>query len=421
MANPVNELPVNDLSTALLRIISFEIDGLFGGPSFEIEFPAGGGKDQDPSVLILSGRNGTGKTTILRMIRGMLRLDFNEFRKVPFRSASLKLSNGDEVGIERLNSTEFPLRMTYNASSVNLGTTQRTEYSPDHRASIDAIRDVALPILGTVHYNLLELDRLPLRDRLTAEERTVLQNYVPSAARRRPKSLADRVAEFVRDAQVNYRRFFREESLGFLPRILDRLNPTVTQPTAHELKSRIADIRETYSQTKRFGLILEEDQLAILDSLLDSDTYRSPQQLVLIETYVEAQENAQRARDLIATRLQSFEAIMAEFLIGKTVMIDARRGLVISTEQGPLTEEQLSSGEYHFLCMMVAALLCQRVGSIIAIDEPELSLHVSWQRKLVSALATCAAGSSPLFLFATHSLAIASEHADCVLTLSAID
>jgi ABC-type dipeptide/oligopeptide/nickel transport system ATPase component len=67
--------------------------------------------------------------------------------------------------------------------------------------------------------------------------------------------------------------------------------------------------------------------------------------------------------------------------------------------------------------MMVAALLCLQRGSIIAIDEPELSLHVTWQRKVVSARSRCAAGASPLFLFATHSAAIAAEHRDRVKEL----
>ncbi|OAD20766.1 hypothetical protein THIOM_003509, partial [Candidatus Thiomargarita nelsonii] len=50
--------------------------------------------------------------------------------------------------------------------------------------------------------------------------------------------------------------------------------------------------------------------------------------------------------------------------------------------------------------------------SIIAIDEPELSLHVSWQRQLIRALCDCASGALPLFLFATHSSSIGAEFQD---------
>jgi hypothetical protein len=124
---------------------------------------------------------------------------------------------------------------------------------------------------------------------------------------------------------------------------------------------------------------------------------------------------------LIANRLVQFENIMDEFLVGKSVKINSRDGLSIIGTSGTLTERNLSSGEFHFLYMMVAALLCQRTGTIIAIDEPELSLHVSWQRRLVSGLSKCAAGASPLFFLATHATAISANHKYAVQQLSAIE
>ncbi len=166
------------------------------------------------------------------------------------------------------------------------------------------------------------------------------------------------------------------------------------------------------------GLETDESDLDTLISLLSDKTkFNDNPSLAVLEAYVEMQENRHQTRQLIANRLASFEAIMADFLLGKTVHINANVGLEILSPTGPLREVDLSSGEYHFLYMMVAALLCLRTGSIIAIDEPELSLHVSWQRKVVSTLARCAAGASPLFLFATHSSAISAEHRDRVKLL----
>jgi ABC-type glutathione transport system ATPase component len=166
----------------------------------------------------------------------------------------------------------------------------------------------------------------------------------------------------------------------------------------------------------------DDADLETLGNLLQQPEHRSAAHaLDLIETYVEMHENISRSRELIIERLVEFQRIMEEFLVGKTVKLSAREGIVITGATGKLKENDLSSGEYHFLYMMVAALLCQRVGTILAIDEPELSLHVSWQRRLVRALSRCASGASPLFFLATHSTAISAEHADKVITLSAID
>jgi hypothetical protein len=111
------------------------------------------------------------------------------------------------------------------------------------------------------------------------------------------------------------------------------------------------------------------------------------------------------------------ELVIAEWDRATRSMWDPKLGLRIEAVTGPLSETDLSSGEYHFLYMMVSALLSHRSGSIIAIDEPELSLHVTWQRKIIRALARCAAGASPLFLFATHSAAVSAEHAERVIVL----
>jgi len=423
MANPQHDSRLADHSQPPLRITEFVVDGLFGGDRISVKFPQQSHDPNEPSILILAGRNGTGKTTILRMIAGMLRLDFEEFRKVPFKSAELHLSTGQVVGVVRADDDDFPLIMSFDDMSIALAQSQDFDYAPEHRAKIDLIRENALPILGSLYFDFLELDRLPLRDRLSTEERRLLKAYGADPARRprRPRSLAERVMEFVKDAQLNYSLFFREAQLGFLPQILDRLHENSIPPTRDSLISRLQDIRDRHSQTRRFGLVLEQEPLVILERLVASNEYQLPQQQALIETYIEMQETRQKSRDLIASRLLNFESIMSDFLLGKSVQIDAKKGLFITTGASEISEEQLSSGEYHFLCMMVAALLCQRHGSLIMIDEPELSLHVSWQRKLISALARCAAGASPTFVFATHSLVISSEHSNSVQSLSPLD
>jgi predicted ATPase len=114
----------------------------------------------------------------------------------------------------------------------------------------------------------------------------------------------------------------------------------------------------------------------------------------------------------------AFETLMNQFLRGKTVSIHMKKGLQIETSSGSLLEEhQLSSGEYHLLFLMVAALVTKRHGTVIAIDEPEMSMHIGWQRKLVPALVECASGAEPLFIFATHSPDLAASYPEAMTEL----
>lgn len=421
MANTDNQPEFEDGPPSRLHLREFRIFGLFGGSPITIKFPDPIASD-GPAIVILSGSNGIGKTTILRMIGGMLQLDFDEFRRVPFHSAELEFSSSQVVEVKWIVGSDRPVFVSFEELSMGLvSDREQADYNSSEQAMINTFRERVLPLTRGIKYDLLELDRSSLQ-RLSVSEEYI--EHSSGRIIRKSKgedSLAVRVRNFLRDAQVNHRRFFRSEELDVLPKLLDRLTENHDAVTVESLVERLASIRIKIPEYERLGLYIDDEQLSALSALIGSERRWSAPQLALIETYVETQEGIQKARELIANRLIQFEAIMQSFLIGKSVTVNRRTGLRIEARGTILKESQLSSGEYHFLFMMVTALLCQRIGTIIAIDEPELSLHISWQRKLISALSRCAAGASPLFLFATHSLAIAAEHPESVNRLSPVD
>jgi ABC-type lipoprotein export system ATPase subunit len=406
-----------------LRILAFDISGrLFG--DHNIEFPYS--KDEvSPSILILAGRNGSGKTTILRMIAGMLELNFDVFRSTPFDLCQLRLSDGHVLSVRSTGDKSHPLLASFGEAEAVLYHKRGEEPDATKIQAIKVFREAALPILKQIDFELLDIHRsIPLRsdtDETDARRAFVRQGHLVEEAVDKPPKLAQRVRRFVREAQLNYRKFFVADELELLPRILERFNAGTKPSTPAELKRRVEEVRVKSLNVKRFGLQTDDDDLIALRDLLERHESDNPHALILVEAYVEMQESRQKARDLISKRLFEFERIMDDFFINKEVRIDVTRGLQISAEGQHLSEIQLSSGEYHFLFMMVSALLCQRSSSIIAIDEPELSLHATWQRKIVDALTRCATGASPLFLFATHSISIAAEYPTSVYQLTAFE
>lgn len=419
MANPTPTLELQETDEAPLGLSAFTVIGLFGGEPISIRFPK---RDDDlgsPSIVIIEGRNGTGKTTILRMISGMLTLDFDAFRKVPFSEASLSFDDG-RIFLVKKNSknNKFNLELFFGGHQTALPSKKANweDATQEEIESIEVFRAEVLHTLQRVNFSFVETDRRPtIEDRSKEPMRPARPNFTKLPPQ------ATKVREFIRDAQINHRRFFQEEGSGFLPKLLARIQNAETAPSNTELLWRVNNIQERASKVRRFGLNINGEDVNILESLISERNDYSSSQLALLETYVETQEIYQDARDLIAGRLLEFESIMREFLIGKEIVIDPRVGLAINSPSGEITENDLSSGEYHFLYMMVSALLCKRTGSVIAIDEPELSLHVQWQRKLINALTRCASGASPVFVFATHSLALSASHADVVQSISEID
>ena len=69
---------------------------------------------------------------------------------------------------------------------------------------------------------------------------------------------------------------------------------------------------------------------------------------------------------------------------------------VVDTEQSKLqfklegeifdNNKKLSSGEKQFLIVMLTVLLQRKEESILIMDEPEISMHIDWQRELLNNL-----------------------------------
>jgi predicted ATP-dependent endonuclease of OLD family len=88
-------------------------------------------------------------------------------------------------------------------------------------------------------------------------------------------------------------------------------------------------------------------------------------------------------------------------------------GITLGEAKEAISSEKLSSGEKQML-----SFLCYNAftkNSTIFIDEPELSLHVDWQRLLFPTLLKQGTGNQ--FIVATHSPMIYSKYPDKELVL----
>ena len=79
-----------------------------------------------------------------------------------------------------------------------------------------------------------------------------------------------------------------------------------------------------------------------------------------------------------------------------------------------ISSDTLSAGEKQMLSFICYNAFTDK--SIIFIDEPELSLHVDWQRQLFPTLES--QGTSNQFIIATHSPFIYSKYPDKEIVLS---
>ena len=89
----------------------------------------------------------------------------------------------------------------------------------------------------------------------------------------------------------------------------------------------------------------------------------------------------------------------------------------MSDDNAPLLLDSLSSGEQHELVLHYDLLFRVPSNTIVLIDEPELSLHVAWQKRFLSDLVDIVKLSGFDALIATHSPFIVGAREDLMVGL----
>jgi hypothetical protein len=129
-----------------------------------------------------------------------------------------------------------------------------------------------------------------------------------------------------------------------------------------------------------------------------------------IEAISKYAETYQIAIDKLDQPLNEITKIANSFLheSNKCLKINASGMLNVIWSENEIITNNLSSGEMQLIVIIVHLVFWEfrKESSVFMIDEPELSLHISWQEKFVDAILK--ASPSTQFILATHSPAIIS-------------
>jgi len=122
--------------------------------------------------------------------------------------------------------------------------------------------------------------------------------------------------------------------------------------------------------------------------------------------------------DDIAERINLFTKLMNDRFLYKDFEVSRERRFLFrnySSQDVPVTG--LSSGEQHQLVLLYELLFRVQEGSLILIDEPELSLHVVWQQSFLRDIHEIARIRNFDVLIATHSPQIINDRWDLTVEL----
>lgn len=171
---------------------------------------------------------------------------------------------------------------------------------------------------------------------------------------------------------------------------------------------------ERYGLSPRLDVPVFRSLLQDADAAGIGDTARS-----IVEPFLSSIRAQQHALRQSQQLLESLIPTINDFLQNKTLSFAPQSGLGIHAthDDNALEPEDLSSGERQLLMVLFTTLLARFDTRLFIIDEPELSMGVPWQRRLIDALITLTHDSPVQFLIATHSIEIISSHVDALVQL----
>lgn len=457
--------------TASHHIKSINITRLFGRYSYS--FPESGSELK--GLNIIYGGNGLGKTTLLNLVfhlfsigQGKTNLDF--ISKTAFESFIVILNDGTTISAKK--DPQLLIGSVKLKAKIKGGRAQEWEYIPGQQGVISPndlpqgidIRKISLRMRGEVEQVLQQRSFLASMNALKAKiymltsDRIFLGDAGESSTVSRINQ--DRVRLKVSELVVSYRNDAVYEALQSTSRWLQEqfLDSSYGSngATSNVYEDVIVKIATTQYATRKGigkgasdqikeGLLkditeinkksIEYLELGLRRINVSRVVYETVEsctgnKLVLVDNvlrpYLAELKERQRQIQPINEMIKQFVAAANRFFNDKKLVFNILSGLKIFVcKEEKITEEeikpeQLSSGEKQLIFILCRVLTARGTTSIFIIDEPEISLNITWQRMLMSTLMELSEPTELQLIIASHSMEIIAQHSDRVVLLEDI-
>ncbi len=397
------------------HVVSFSIEGL-NGRSQPLEYTL------NRDVNVFFGKNGSGKTSILKILHGAMSADVQHLQQVSFTKASVTIhtvSRSCDFTLTYEKGTTDTTNAGTESSSTTLadeatavGPTIQTHPAPQWQVTTIFKPDTTIPIQRWRHV-YLPTSRLfmPERGTISVWERMAYSRGAGSSVD--SEELLDEA--FAESLQQVWRLTFGEVQSALnsiqqkgLQRILAEVLASDETDRVPRAVSRPLDADKAFERMTNF---LARQSPGKLSRRVGSKEefvrrYGIDQRLRTIVNYIDVIE-ARIERQMRPTN-QLEKLVQRLFSKEKSINFDGPSISVTTSGGGKIEIENLSSGEKHLIRILLSAISSQE--SSLLIDEPEMSMHIDWQRELISNIRTV--NPECQLIFATHSPDIMAEISD---------
>ena len=229
------------------------------------------------------------------------------------------------------------------------------------------------------------------------------------------------LSSLIKEKLAEYATLSQSLDRSFPKRIVDKTNAkNKPKVSIEQLRDRLQQLENKRVSLTGAGLLDKEDERFDLPGLLTNPTLTD----TVLPVYAEDAEQKLRVFDEIAAKIEMLTSIVKAHFQYKILSIDKEKGFQFHTnypgdthKPRALPTARLSSGEQHILVLLYELLFTVEPGSLVMIDEPETSLHVTWQLEFLRDIQKITELTGIDALIATHAPGIISDRLDLKVDL----
>lgn len=421
----------------MYKVIEIEIEGFWGKYRASSEF--------NSDVNIIIGKNGTGKTTFMNILSAVLSVDTVGLIENEFTSATIKLGfegSTRTIKVVKTEDTPFPLAKYSIAQRKHLlplvGADDIRSASIYRRRAAEAVSLIKSELSEIVSLASLSVYRFRTSPDMEASERGLMRR-IQGPVDMRLHELMQGLTKYQLELSQKARDISTELQREVLMSLLHKPDSEPNQAgfaLNFDANQERQNLISAYKQLGISGTSINKrinDHVSAIDNTVNEIKKfieKNPNPAEDLSHFdfapLEASKRAHKIFDMsldaekktksLFSQINLFIDIISDFIESKVFVFE--NGNLVISEPRQLNVSKLSSGEKQLLILFTEALLQRKQSFIFLADEPELSLHIAWQRKIIPAVKSL--NPNAQVIVATHSPEVASKYKNAIIDMEDI-